>query len=114
MFKHRIVTLAAGAVLLFTGAALVRAADELAAAQSQKQEQTHQQAIESVKQRLKANPRDEGLRRAEGCLEHSEQCKDMRGLDQAMESVRKNMERHPEDAGLHHAMEQLERHHQQL
>jgi len=113
---HRITTVVVSTALFLTGAALAWAADELAAtkAKTQEQEQTRQKAIESVKKRLKENPRDEGLRRAEGCLERSAQCQDMHGLDQAMESIRHNMEKHPEDQGLHHAMEQLERHHQRL
>lgn len=107
-----------GTALLFSGAA--PAADEPPATQSRKQiqareqEQTRKQAIESVRQRMKENPRDEGLRRAEGCLELSAQCQDIHGLDQAMESVRHNMERHPDDKGLRHAMTHLERHHQHL
>jgi C-terminal processing protease CtpA/Prc len=116
MSMHRITTVAVSAALLLTGAALAWAADEPAAtkAKTQEQEQTRQQAIESVKKRLKENPRDDDLRRAEGCLERSEECQDMHDLDQAMESVRHNMEKHLEDQGLHHAMEQLERHHQRL
>jgi len=113
---HRITTVVVSAALLLTGATLAWAADESAAAKAktQEQDQARQQAIESVKKRLKENPRDEGLRRAEGCIERSAQCQDMHGLDQAMESVRHNMEKHPEDQGLHHAMERLERHHQRL
>ena len=120
MFKHRIVTLVVSSTLLFTGTALTWAADEPAGTKTQKQtqtreqEQTRKQAIESVKQRLKENPRDEGLRRAEQCLANSEQCRDVRGLDRAMESVRHNMEKHPDDKGLRHAMEHLERNHQRL
>jgi len=120
MFKHRIATFVVSVTLLLTGAVLARAADELAATKTQKQtetreqEQTRKQAIESVKQRMKENPRDEGLRHAEQCLERSEQCQDLRGLDRAMESVRRNMERHPDDKGLRHAMMHLERHHQRL
>ncbi len=120
MFRHHITTLAVSATLLLIGAAVVRAADEPAATQSQKQtqtreqEQTRKQAIESVEQKLKENPRDEGLRHAGQCLASSEQCKDVRVLDQAMESVRRNMERHPEDKGLGHAMTHLERHHRRL
>jgi hypothetical protein len=106
--------------LLLAGVALTRAAGEPGAAQTQKQtqtreqEQTRKQAIESVKQRMKENPRDEGLRHAGQCLDRSAQCQDMHGLDRAMESVRRNMERRPDDKGLRHAMEHLERHHQQL
>ncbi len=120
MFKHRIATFVVSVTLLLTGAVLARAADELAATKTQKQtetreqEQTRKQAIESVKQRMKENPRDEGLRHAEQCLARSEQCQDLRGLDWAMESVRHNMERHPEDEGLRRAMEHLERNHQRL
>jgi hypothetical protein len=109
---------AMGAALLFSGT--TPAADKPPATQSPKQtqareqEQTRKQAIESVRQRMKENPRDEGLRRAEGCLEHSAQCQNMHGLDQAMESVRHNMEKHPDDKGLRHTMVHLERHYQQL
>ena len=119
MFRYRIVTFAVSATLLLTGAVLAWAADEPATqtqkqTQTREQEQTRKQAIESVKQRLKENPRDEGLRHAEQCLERSDRCQDVRGLDRAMESVRHNMETHPDDKGLRHAMEQLERHHQRL
>ncbi len=116
MFKHRITTFAVITTLLLTGVAHTRAADEPAAthAQTREQDRTREQAIESVKKRAQENPRDEGLRHAEQCLEHNEQCQDMDGLDQAMESVRRKMERHPEDQGLHHAMEHLERHHERL
>ena len=120
MFKHRIATFVVSVTLLLTGSVLARAADELAATKIQKQtetreqEQTRKQAIESVKQRMKENPRDEGLRHAEQCLERSDRCQDLRGLDRAMESVRRNMERHPDEKGIRHAMEYLERNHQRL
>lgn len=120
MFKFRAMIVAVSATLLLASVGLVRAADEPPATltkkqtQTRDQDQTRKQAIESVKKRLKENPRDEGLRHAEQCLERSEQCWDIRGLDQAMESVRHNMERHPDDKGLHHAMTHLERHHQRL
>jgi hypothetical protein len=112
--------IAVSAALLFAGATVAQAAGEPAVTKTQKQtqareqEQTHKQAIESVKKRLKENPRDEGLSRAGQCLERSAQCQDMHGLDQAMESVRHNMEKHPDDKGLHHAMEHLEKHHRML
>ena len=120
MFRYRVAIFAVGMMLFLAGAGFARAADEPAAVQTQKQTKTQeqererQQAIKSVKQRLKENPRDEGLHRAEQCLERSAQCQDLKGLDQAMESVRHNMERHPDDAGLRHAMEHLERNHQRL
>ena len=116
MFMHRITTFAVCTTLLLTGATFARAADEPAATQAQTraQDRTRVQAIESVKKRAKENPRDEYLRHAEQCLEHSEQCQNLRSLDQAMESVRRNMEQYPEDQGLRHAMEHLERHHEQL
>lgn len=116
MFRHWAVTLAVSTTLFLTGAALTRAADEPAATQTQtrEQEQTRKQAMESVKQRLKEDPKDEGLRHAEQCLERSEQCRDAKHLNQAMESVRHNMEKHPDDKGLRHAMEHLERHHERL
>lgn len=118
MFKFRTMVVAVNTTLLLTGAGLVQAVDEPAATktqtQTQERERERQQAIKSVKQRLKESPRDEGLKRAEQCLERSTQCQDLHGLDQAMESVRHNMERHPDDAGLRHAMEHLERNHQRL
>lgn len=114
MFRHRVMMLAVSMTLFLTGAGLALAAEEPAATQAQKQAQAREQAIASVKKRLKENPRDAGLRQAERCLDRSDQCQDLRGLDRAMEGVRRNMERHPEDEGLRHAMTYLERHHHRL
>ncbi len=118
LFKFQTAVVAVSTTLLLAGTGFARAAEEPAAnktqAQTQEQERERRQAIKSVKQRLKENPKDEGLRRAEQCLERSAQCQDLRGLDRAMESVRHNMERHPDDEGLRHAMEHLERNHQRL
>lgn len=116
----RITVVAVGATLLLSGTSVAPAADDPAAAptrkqtQAREQKQARQQAIESVRQRLKENPRDEGLRHAEQCLAHDDQCRDIHNLDQAMESVRHDMEKHPGDKGLRHAMEHLERHHRRL
>lgn len=124
MFRYRIAMLGVSATLLLTGTAVVRAAEESAAVQMQKlaqaqtqtrdEKQAREQAIKSVKQRLKEDPRDEGLHRAQECLERNEKCQDIQGLEKAMESVRKNMERHPQDAGLRNAMDHLDRNHQRL
>jgi uncharacterized protein YegP (UPF0339 family) len=102
------------------GAAVVRAVEQPAAAQKQKQAQTpeeqrnREQAIESVKKSLAEDPKDAGLQHALQCLQSSEQCKDEAKLKHDIDSVKRHLDKDPQNEGLRHAMAYLETHHQQL